>query len=94
MHTTFGWRSRPPTQAAHNRRRALAHDDRLVQVTGQGGRVHSGAPGGPSGPVAPELIGSMLPAAAVCGLRSSGPARLNGSFERAVSGLIELIARS
>jgi hypothetical protein len=49
---------------------------------------------GPVARVAPELIGSMLPAAAVCGLRFAGPARLNGSLERAVSGQIELIARS
>jgi hypothetical protein len=49
---------------------------------------------GPVACVAPEVIGSMLPAAVVCGLRSAGPARLNGSFERAVSGQIELIARS
>ncbi len=47
---------------------------------------------GPVARVAPELIGSMLPAAAVCCLRSSGPAHLNGSFERAVSGQIELPA--
>ncbi len=67
-----------------DRWRALAHDDRLVQVAGQGGRAHSGAPGGPSGPRGARA--DWQHAACSGGLRSAGPARLNGSFERAVSG--------
>jgi hypothetical protein len=101
--SNIGWRSSAASPNSSSPHPRAAHA--VMHAPGAGGSLlagHDWAERGSSCPKTPAPPQRALRACfcffALCALRlqrrSAGPARLNGSFERAVSGQIELIARS